>query len=168
MLRLAQRYIRDPVHINLSPEKLTVESIRQTYITVAPEKKFDLLLKVMDRENPKQCIIFCERKRTAHNLYLEIASETGLVGLALFAAALGACYAALRRARQRYERVGDASLAAIARGLQVALTGYLVTALFLHGQFPRHLWLLLGLALAVERCSRDALNVESARAEVGA
>jgi ATP-dependent RNA helicase DeaD len=72
VLRLAQRYMRDPVHINLSPEKLTVESIRQTYITVTPERKFDLLLKVMDRENPKQCIIFCERKRTAHNLYLEM------------------------------------------------------------------------------------------------
>src|SRR5262249_2158675 len=31
VLRLAQRYMRDPVHINLSPEQLTVENIRQSY-----------------------------------------------------------------------------------------------------------------------------------------
>ena len=107
-------------------------------------------------------------RRYPHNLYLEVASETGLVGLALFAAALAACYAALHRAGQRYERAGDASLVAITRGLQVALAGYLVTALFLHGQFPRHLWLLLGLALAVERCSRDVLREQPARVEPAA
>ena len=32
VLRLAQRYMIDPVHINLSPEQLTVEKIRQTYL----------------------------------------------------------------------------------------------------------------------------------------
>ncbi|MCC6421382.1 MAG: DEAD/DEAH box helicase [Gemmataceae bacterium] len=75
VLRLAQRYMRDPVHINLSPEQLTVENIQQSYISVSPEKKFDLLLKVMERERPRQCIIFCERKRTAHNLYLDLRQQ---------------------------------------------------------------------------------------------
>jgi ATP-dependent RNA helicase DeaD len=72
VLRLAQRYMVDPVNINLSPEKITVSNIRQTYITVAPERKFDLLLRVLDRERPRQCIIFCERKRYAHDLYLDM------------------------------------------------------------------------------------------------
>src|SRR5216684_5603230 len=48
VLRLAQRYMVDPFHINLSPKKLTVENIRQTYITVEERRKFDLLLKVLD------------------------------------------------------------------------------------------------------------------------
>ncbi len=72
VLRLAQRYMRDPLNINLSPERVTVENIRQLYITVDPEKKFDLLLKVMAREKARQCIIFCERKRSAHDLFLEL------------------------------------------------------------------------------------------------
>jgi ATP-dependent RNA helicase DeaD len=72
VLRLAQRYMRDPVHINLSPERITVEKIRQTYITVEWHRKFDLLLRVLAREKPRQCIIFCERKRTAHDLYLQM------------------------------------------------------------------------------------------------
>src|SRR5262249_35965156 len=75
VLRLAQRYMEQPVNINLSPDKLTVENIRQTYITVDPEKKFELLLRVLERENPRQCIIFCERKRWADDLYRRLRHE---------------------------------------------------------------------------------------------
>ena len=69
MLRLAQRYMVDPVHINLSPEKVTVENIRQTYVTVDEDRKFELLLRIFEREQPRQCIIFCERKRWVEDLY---------------------------------------------------------------------------------------------------
>jgi ATP-dependent RNA helicase DeaD len=72
VLRLAQRYMNDPVHINLSPAKLTVENIRQSFITVDEERKFDLLLRVIEREKPRQCIIFCQRKRWAHDLYRQL------------------------------------------------------------------------------------------------
>ncbi len=72
VLRLAQRYMRDPVHINLSPTNLTVDNIRQSYITVDEDKKLELLLKVMEREKPRQCIIFCERKRWADDLYRDM------------------------------------------------------------------------------------------------
>ncbi len=72
VLRLAHRYMIDPVHINLSPLTVTVENIRQSYISVDENKKFDLLLKVLDREKPRQCIIFCERKRWADELYREL------------------------------------------------------------------------------------------------
>jgi len=76
VLRLAQRYMQDPVNINLSPVKVTVENIRQHYITVEEERKFDLLLRVLDRERPRQCIIFCQRKRSADELYRELKQKT--------------------------------------------------------------------------------------------
>jgi ATP-dependent RNA helicase DeaD len=69
VLRLAQRYQRDPLHINLSPDRPTVESIRQFYITVDKERKFELLVRLARREQPKQCIIFCERKIGSQRLY---------------------------------------------------------------------------------------------------
>jgi ATP-dependent RNA helicase DeaD len=69
VLRLAQRYMVEPININLSPEKVTVESIRQSYFTVDEDRKFDLLLRVCARERPRQCIIFCERKRWVEDLY---------------------------------------------------------------------------------------------------
>jgi ATP-dependent RNA helicase DeaD len=73
--RLAKRYMVDPVQINLSPAKLTVESIRQSYVTVDLNRKFPLLLKVIEREKPRQCIIFCERKRWADEVYAQLRHE---------------------------------------------------------------------------------------------
>lgn len=70
--RLVSRYMREPIHLNLSPEVLTVDKIRQAYVTVDEDRKFDLLLKVIDREKPRQCIIFVERKRRADRLYLQL------------------------------------------------------------------------------------------------
>jgi ATP-dependent RNA helicase DeaD len=72
VLRLAQRYMRDPVHINLSPETPTVESIRQSFYTVDEDRKFDLLLRVLVKERPRQCIIFTQRKRTADKIFLRL------------------------------------------------------------------------------------------------
>lgn len=86
-----------------------------------------------------------------HNLYLEIAAETGLVGLAVFAAAVAAALVALRRARTAFLAAGDGRTAALARGFETALVGYLVSGLFLHGHFPRYLWLLLGFAAALAK-----------------
>lgn len=72
VLRLAVRYMINPIHINLAPKKITVDKIKQTYITVTRDKKFDLLLRILEREQPRQCIIFCERKVWAHNLYEDL------------------------------------------------------------------------------------------------
>jgi ATP-dependent RNA helicase DeaD len=62
----------DPEHINVAPERITVENIRQTYISVDEDKKFELLLKVLEREKPRQCIIFCERKLWSYELYKQL------------------------------------------------------------------------------------------------
>ncbi len=72
ILRLAQRYMVDPVHINVSPANLSVTNIQQSYITVAEDRKLDLLMRVIEREKPRQCIIFTQRKRTADDLYREL------------------------------------------------------------------------------------------------
>ena len=73
--KLVSRYMHSPVHLNMSPQVLTVDKIRQAYITVDEDRKFDLLLKVIDREQPRQCIIFVERKRRADRLYLQLKKE---------------------------------------------------------------------------------------------
>jgi ATP-dependent RNA helicase DeaD len=67
--RLVNRYMIDPTHLNLSPNVLTVDKIRQSFITVDEDKKFELLLKVLEREKPRQCLIFVERKRWGDRLY---------------------------------------------------------------------------------------------------
>jgi ATP-dependent RNA helicase DeaD len=75
VLRLTQRYMMEPVHINVVPETMTVDKIRQSYVTVDEHRKFDLLVKLIQRDNPRQCIIFCERKRWAENVYHHLRLE---------------------------------------------------------------------------------------------
>lgn len=86
-----------------------------------------------------------------HNLYLEIAAETGLPGLIVFAAVLVTCFIYLRRARLAFDGAADRSSASLATGVQLALIGYLVSSLFLHGHYPRSLWLLFGFCAALCR-----------------
>ncbi len=55
--------MRDPESQNFSPTNLSVETIEQFYFTIDPERKFDLLLALVKREEPQQAIIFCRTKR---------------------------------------------------------------------------------------------------------
>jgi ATP-dependent RNA helicase DeaD len=75
VLRLTHRYMKDPIHINVSPETPTVDKIRQTFYTVDEDRKFDLLLRVLVKERPRQCIIFCRRKRDADRLHHRLAPK---------------------------------------------------------------------------------------------
>lgn len=97
-----------------------------------------------------------------HNLYLEIAAETGLVGLAVFAGAVAAAFVSLRRAHALLLARGDAASADLARAFEIALVGYLVSSVFLHGHYQRYLWLLFGFAAAV----RLMAERESGRREI--
>jgi ATP-dependent RNA helicase DeaD len=75
VLRLVHRYMVDPVHINLAPVNVTVDCIQQHYITVDESRKLDLLVRVLKEEQPRQCIIFCQRKRSAEELFRDLRAE---------------------------------------------------------------------------------------------
>jgi ATP-dependent RNA helicase DeaD len=67
--RLATRYMRDPETLNFSSNEVAVETIEQFYFTVIPEKKFELLVKLLRRENPRQSIVFCRTKRGTERVF---------------------------------------------------------------------------------------------------
>jgi ATP-dependent RNA helicase DeaD len=75
--RLARRYMRDPKTLNLSPQQLAVETIDQYYFTVDPERKFDLLVKLLRRENPRQAIIFCRTRRGTERTFKALSKVLG-------------------------------------------------------------------------------------------
>jgi len=66
--QLARRYMYEPVEMNLSKDELSVDSIQQYYITVEHDRKFELLVHLLRRENPRQCIVFTRTKRGAEKL----------------------------------------------------------------------------------------------------
>ena len=67
--KLATRYMRDPEIMDFSTNELAVETIEQRYFTVDPTRKFELLEKLLERENPRQAIVFCRTKRGTDKIY---------------------------------------------------------------------------------------------------
>ena len=98
---------------------------------------------------------FIERPQVAHNMYLQMAAELGLVGLALFVALLAACLACAFKAARLFHRRGDRGMEACARALVLALVGLLVADAFASDQLAKELWLLLGLGPALLALARD-------------
>ncbi|HUR21293.1 MAG TPA: O-antigen ligase family protein, partial [Vicinamibacterales bacterium] len=81
--------------------------------------------------------------REAHNLYVSIAAETGVVGLLVFLAIFISLIVRLTRARH-YWLDRDSELAYLAIALQFSLFAYLGTGVFLHMAYERYQALLLG------------------------
>jgi O-antigen ligase len=102
-----------------------------------------------------------DKQREAHNLYLETAAETGVIGIAALATAIGAIAVALALGRRRFRDMGDHVSDGIGYALGASLVGYMVTSVFLHMAFARPVWLIVGLSLALpglaeaERRTRD-------------
>ncbi len=71
--KLATRYMRDPEIMDFSTGELAVETIEQRYFTVDPTRKFELLEKLLDRENPSQAIVFCRTKRGTDKIFERLA-----------------------------------------------------------------------------------------------
>jgi O-antigen ligase len=86
-------------------------------------------------------------ERQAHNLYLGLAAETGLLGLASFLTIVTVTLRGLGRARRRLIDTNP-GLAYILTGFLLAISSYLVTGIFLHFAFIRFFWIMLGLASA--------------------
>ncbi len=73
--RLSKRYMRDPETLNFSPTDVSVETIEQFYFTVEAIRKFDLLEKLLQREQPRQAIIFCRTKRGTERIYQRLSKK---------------------------------------------------------------------------------------------
>jgi O-antigen ligase len=95
--------------------------------------------------------------RAAHNLYLEIAAEHGVVGLIALATLEVAVFSGLLRAYQT--SVGTEQQAMIA-AFGIAVLALLLSHLFLHAIVPRYFWILHGIALAVPRMHTSAGQIE--------
>jgi ATP-dependent RNA helicase DeaD len=80
VLRLAQRYMHNPVQLDFSTGDLSVETIEQFYFTVDQRKKFDLLQRLLRRENATQAIIFCRTKRGTDRVYDRLHKRLAGVG----------------------------------------------------------------------------------------
>ena len=112
---------------------------------VGPEQFFERYSQVYANELDLR---FLQTNRRAHNLYLEIAADTGIIGLGVFLAIAGVTMLQLWRLARFWLLHGRGDLAAFAQGFLLALVGYLACGLFLQLAYQRYYWLLVALANA--------------------
>jgi O-antigen ligase len=86
----------------------------------------------------------------AHNMYLEVAVETGVVGLTLLIIALYLCVKRCRQLERHYRLANMAEYADLAAVLQISLLAFLFLAVFLHALDQKILAVLMGLSVAFE------------------
>ena len=95
--------------------------------------------------------------RSAHDLYLEILAETGLIGMLVYTFLLVTLFRGLALANRRFQQLGAHEYSSISFAIGVAIIGYLVTGLFLHAGHQRYWWTLAGIALSLPEVSRHFL-----------
>lgn len=97
-------------------------------------------------------------EREAHSLYVQIFSETGILGLMAFTGLIISLFVGISSAAK--------SLTSLPRyhawipwfdALQVSLAGYLVAAIFLHGAYIRYFWILVALSMTAIQLA-DEIN----------
>jgi ATP-dependent RNA helicase DeaD len=70
--RLAKRYMYRPKVIKFSKDSVASQTIEQFYLTVPGQMKYDILVKLLQREEPEQAIIFCRTKLGTEKLYRKL------------------------------------------------------------------------------------------------
>ena len=101
---------------------------------------------------------FVDQPKAAHNTYLQVLAETGIVGLTLFTLILVAFVICTILAARMFGRYGNWRMEVLTRSLIVAAFGLLAADFFISGQFSKQLWLLLALGPALLGIARASEN----------
>jgi O-antigen ligase len=84
----------------------------------------------------------------AHNLYVEVAAELGLVGLLLLLYLIGCIWLDARRLRRAAVERNDDRSALFWECVGIGFVVFLVSALFVHAQYRKEWWLIAALVAA--------------------
>jgi O-antigen ligase len=84
-----------------------------------------------------------------HNMYLQIASDTGFVGLFIFLCFFILTIRGVMRAEDRYREAGDVWGATLCASLFVSLIGFGLCAIFLHALTQKIWWMITAAAIVM-------------------
>jgi len=94
----------------------------------------------------------------AHNMFLHVAAETGILGLFFFIALLYLSWRILRRVQKSslYDR--ESFCFQVSQGLEISLLSFCVAAFFLSQHFNKMLWMIIGLTACIYQLHQMAQN----------
>jgi O-antigen ligase len=102
-----------------------------------------------------------DQPKVAHNTYLHVLAELGVVGFVLFMTIIGGALWCALRAAQTFARKNDVRMELLARTTLIGVIGLLCACFFISEMYSKQLWLLLGLCpplLAVARRQPPAVE----------
>lgn len=73
--KLAQKYLRDPLTINLSRDQAAPQNLQHHFLQVNSRNRFESLLEYINKARPKQAIIFCNSRLGAEKLHGHLKKE---------------------------------------------------------------------------------------------
>lgn len=100
------------------------------------------------------------RPEVAHNTYLHILAEYGVIGLTLFLCIAGGSLYLGVLSIGTFARRGDRATELYARGMTVATAANLTASVFVSGQYEKQLWLLLALTASLDAVARSPAGSE--------
>ncbi|HEX7556378.1 MAG TPA: O-antigen ligase family protein, partial [Leptolinea sp.] len=96
--------------------------------------------------------------REPHNLYLEIAAETGILGILVFGIIVYFAFRYINFALVRFKESKDKDFYSLIGAYSAGFIGYLTAAMFIHGAYPRYFWLLAGIAYSLKHIAKKEIN----------
>jgi O-antigen ligase len=94
----------------------------------------------------------------AHNTYIQLAAEQGVVGLLLFLGVLTAGFRSLERTAAQALRLRSSLLYHSASGIQGGLVGYTVGAFFVSAEYQRLLWFMIFVSICLSELTRQLVK----------
>lgn len=104
-----------------------------------------------------------EGERRAHSLYLDVAANTGTLGIFLTFGIIGITLRGLFKARRQWQD-SHPELAGIATGLALSTLMFLTTGIFLHFSYIRYFWTLMAVAAATIHIAEQMRKASAAPA----
>jgi O-antigen ligase len=107
--------------------------------------------------------------RSLHNLYLEVATETGILGFSAFFMIIWLAVRSIINARRIFLETSNDDYANLTIGLAAGFGGYLMAAFFVHSAYPRQYYLLIGIVFSLPLIAeqlRAALNGNKAQGSI--
>ena len=75
ILGLTKKYLKNPKHIKIESTEDTKPKIEQIYYELKEKMKLETLMRIIEINNPKSCVVFCNTKRKVDNVIDELKSK---------------------------------------------------------------------------------------------
>jgi putative inorganic carbon (HCO3(-)) transporter len=101
----------------------------------------------------------------AHNTYIQVTAELGIVGLLIFLSVPITAFASLEKTRTEALRLQSSLLYHSATGLQGGLVAYMVAAFFVSAEYQRLFWFMIFMSVSLSALTRQIRRRLSADAQ---